>query len=888
MAAYRADIEIGVRGIRQLQDVTKQIDLLAKGVDGINKRFAGGIQSLNAYTANLSKAAATLNKVNAGTVAEAEAVKQYVTALGQANAARDRQNKLIQEQIILQRKITPTANAGFGMQGPALPPSRPQQGKGKDIAGNAIIGGAFPLLFGQGLGASVGGGLGGALGGAMGGNLGFGLSLVGTAVGSAFDQAITSAQDFFKALRQGGDAAGYLEKKLGYLDPTIKKQISNLQSSGQTAAAAEMAFNELAKTVGEDGAKAFLDAGKNTDALSRSLKVLADKFIAAGFASNKFFEEAKYGKGNSFVDLLPQQFRPTPAPQDAATTSAYKERSAQLLRDTEALRIQLQLTSVAAKTDLDRFITLSRAAAQKEYENELAQVAIQLKNKEISLEQNKQLITNANLELSIKLGEIERQRVVEIQRRQEEVARAAKQAAEETARLAEQSYKARIRAVSELYSAEKQTYDLIVQGISIEQGPEAAIKKQLADLQNVQFLDSEILRLERDQAVTEAQKTNTVNEVNQLYDRRLKNLNEQYLLQNRQLILEYNQLQLRKEQQRIDSQRAKDTTLRGISRDIETLSISTMFAPNSTEAEKQVFLLEQSSRVYDELLPTYETIADLERQINSGAFNNEDLALKQQQLNLEQQYLAELTSELAIRSQLEQKQFALNELYKNYGFIGTEVSAALSSSITGLVTGTQTVAEAFSRMFENIGKAFIDMATQMLAQKLIFTVFQALLPSTGAFGFSGAGPVSGASVFGGGSAGFNPAAFTGGFKLMADGGFVTGPTRAVVGEGGEPEYVIPASKMRSAMGRYAAGARGTNVIPGAGSDGGPGQPGGTSTSPIDVRYTVERINSVDYVTADQFQAGMQQAAAQGAQRGEQRALRSLQQSTSIRNKVGLR
>jgi hypothetical protein len=51
---------------------------------------------------------------------------------------------------------------------------------------------------------------------------------------------------------------------------------------------------------------------------------------------------------------------------------------------------------------------------------------------------------------------------------------------------------------------------------------------------------------------------------------------------------------------------------------------------------------------------------------------------------------------------------------------------------------------------------------------------------------------------------------------------------------------------------------------------------------------VERINSVDYVTADQFQAGMQQAATQGAQRGEQRAIRSLQQSTAIRNRVGLR
>ena len=50
-------------------------------------------------------------------------------------------------------------------------------------------------------------------------------------------------------------------------------------------------------------------------------------------------------------------------------------------------------------------------------------------------------------------------------------------------------------------------------------------------------------------------------------------------------------------------------------------------------------------------------------------------------------------------------------------------------------------------------------------------------------------------------------------RFMAEGGYVTGPTQAVVGEGGEPEYVIPASKMDSAMQRYGSGMRGSSVIP---------------------------------------------------------------------------
>tara|TARA_Y100000004_G_scaffold94963_1_gene106383 strand:- start:449 stop:838 length:390 start_codon:yes stop_codon:yes gene_type:complete len=60
-----------------------------------------------------------------------------------------------------------------------------------------------------------------------------------------------------------------------------------------------------------------------------------------------------------------------------------------------------------------------------------------------------------------------------------------------------------------------------------------------------------------------------------------------------------------------------------------------------------------------------------------------------------------------------------------------------------------------------------------------------------------------------------------------------------------------------------------------------------SAAPIDVRYSVERINSVDYVTADQFQRGMRQAADQGATQGELRALSTLRQNTSQRRRIGL-
>jgi len=89
------------------------------------------------------------------------------------------------------------------------------------------------------------------------------------------------------------------------------------------------------------------------------------------------------------------------------------------------------------------------------------------------------------------------------------------------------------------------------------------------------------------------------------------------------------------------------------------------------------------------------------------------------------------------------------------------------------------------------------------------------------------------------------------------------------------------------MSRYSRGARGESVIPGNGTSTEGGGAATATMEPIDVRYSVERINNVDYVTADQFQRGMAQAAEQGARRGEQRTLYSLRQNTNIRRSIGV-
>jgi tape measure domain-containing protein len=312
------------------------------------------------------------------------------------------------------------------------------------------------------------------------------------------------------------------------------------------------------------------------------------------------------------------------------------------------------------------------------------------------------------------------------------------------------------------------------------------------------------------------------------------------------------------------------------------------------ETEKTVIRAQEVVRLKDAELERLDKLRQLEREITEEYYSRAGLSTR----NLTQREGAgafDLTLNLdpndPINQRFDEMKKNLNELQDpiNMAVRGAEgIGNAFSNAFQSLATGAQSAQQALVTFFKGVGDAFISMATEIIAQMVVMFTFKQLL---GLFGgsssslFKGAGPVSGASVFGSGQAGFNPTAFAPGVGF-ASGGFVTGPTRAVVGEGGESEYIIPASKMSAAMSRYAAGARGSAVIPGNGTAGAGGTTSGNGTT-IDVRYTVERINSVDYVTADQFQRGMQQAARQGAEQGERRALGRLQNSPATRRRVGV-
>ena len=125
-----------------------------------------------------------------------------------------------------------------------------------------------------------------------------------------------------------------------------------------------------------------------------------------------------------------------------------------------------------------------------------------------------------------------------------------------------------------------------------------------------------------------------------------------------------------------------------------------------------------------------------------------------------------------------------------------------------------------------------------------------------------------------------------GMGMASNGAFVSSPKRMLVGEAGESELVIPESKMDTAMRRYAKGARGSSILEGGDSLG--SESGHlVGAGAIDVRFDVQRINAVDYVTAQQFEQGIRSATEQGARKGEQMTLRRLQTSPNTRKRIGV-
>ena len=220
------------------------------------------------------------------------------------------------------------------------------------------------------------------------------------------------------------------------------------------------------------------------------------------------------------------------------------------------------------------------------------------------------------------------------------------------------------------------------------------------------------------------------------------------------------------------------------------------------------------------------------------------------------------------------------------------IGDAFSSSFKGIISGSMSAQEALANLFKRTADHFVDMAAEILAAQIRAKI-------VGMFANAFAGGI-------GMTQGANMSSMPSGMRQtgvgvtannlnrhidytkvapFASGGYVTSPTVGLVGEAGEDEYVIPASKMASSMQRYSAGARGEAVIPGTGSSYAGGGAGASTT--VNYSGPILNFNSEEFVPKSAVGQIIATATSQGAKAGENRTLTTLRNSRSTRSRIGM-
>ena len=183
MADYQVNLELAIKGAKDLQRTRVETKRLQKEIDILNKRarlqFPATVKNFNNLSKEVGRAHRAVSEAAIGTDHYRVAIKNAVAVEEQFNKQLANKKKLfkiermaykegisfsqartkvIQQEIKAENELARAKLRSSGV-GSAL-----RRGVGSAI-GSGIIGGGFPLLFGQGPLAAAAGGIGGVAGG---------------------------------------------------------------------------------------------------------------------------------------------------------------------------------------------------------------------------------------------------------------------------------------------------------------------------------------------------------------------------------------------------------------------------------------------------------------------------------------------------------------------------------------------------------------------------------------------------------------------------------------------------------------------------------------------------------------------------------------------------
>jgi len=272
VANYSVDIAIAVKGAKELKAVRAETTALTREINTLNKLANKQSKTLpnsfNTLNKVLGQAKGNLNKVALGTDRYFRAIGDVIDKEERLNRAYKKQKtdfKVIQrlrqkgleinKQNIQLIRSEIAAELRLARAKGATAKASVRKGMSARIgstASSAIIGGAFPLLFGQTGAAAVGGGLGGLAGGAIGGQFGFALSILGTAIGSAIDKNDKFNQSLAALNVRFSDVSGSAQLTSKDIDAVAKRlRITKEEAFGVLGAFAQFGSGSIAKSLTE-------------------------------------------------------------------------------------------------------------------------------------------------------------------------------------------------------------------------------------------------------------------------------------------------------------------------------------------------------------------------------------------------------------------------------------------------------------------------------------------------------------------------------------------------------------------------------------------------------------------------------------------------------------
>ena len=263
MADYNVNLAIAVKGQKELQRTRVETRLLQRSIDRLNKTVVKeskkGVKSFDNFSKEVTRARHAVNSAAIGTDDFRKAIKNLVKVENAHDDIKKKKARTIAaEKLSIKEGISLSQAKSKVLFQEAKAEKELNRSKrlnlnlGRGIGGavgSGIIGGGFPLLFGQGPIAAAGGALGGVAGGALSaipgmGQFGFALSIAGTAIGSAME-------DLTEALRKPEENIDNLIGKLGLVGTPTEKMAKELEKLGLRGSAAKLVMDKFNERFGD-------------------------------------------------------------------------------------------------------------------------------------------------------------------------------------------------------------------------------------------------------------------------------------------------------------------------------------------------------------------------------------------------------------------------------------------------------------------------------------------------------------------------------------------------------------------------------------------------------------------------------------------------------------